>query len=68
MYFLTAAARLGADIPNMNDAAACQADKYCRGLFSGCSSSASGATCTPKTNACGPTYVDGWAGKLCAKR
>lgn len=64
MYFLTAAARLGANLPNVNSPG-CKNDKYCNGLFSGCTATADGATCTPKKNKCGPYYVDGWAGRLC---
>lgn len=64
MYFLTAAARIGADLPNVNSPG-CKNDKFCSGLFSGCTSSAVGATCEPKTTSCGPAYVDGWTGKLC---
>lgn len=69
MYFLTTAARLGAKIPDMNDADACRKDKYCNGLFSGCTATAPGATCHPNTtDICGPRYVDGWTGALCTPR
>ena len=68
MYFMTAAARVGVDIPNVNDATACRNDKYCNGLFAGCTNTAAGVTCTPKDDICGPKYVEGWSGKLCERR
>lgn len=68
IYYLTVAARMGVNIPDMNNDAACRADRLCNGLFSGCSSSARGATCEPAETLCGPTFVRGWQTRLCQAR
>lgn len=64
-YFLTVASRLGVDLPNLNDASACKADKYCNGLTAGCTASAKPVKCEPKDTTCGPAYVSGWTQDLC---